>query len=71
MEKPNSLSLTTQEALPVKIKGLVFINATSIMDQILGLIKPFMKKELVGLVGIDGVPGKSLSVAMPVYWSLH
>lgn len=39
-----------QEALPVKIKGLVFINATSIMDQILSLIKPFMKKEVVSLI---------------------
>ncbi|XP_034249810.1 alpha-tocopherol transfer protein-like [Thrips palmi] len=39
-----------QEALPVKIQGLVFINATSIMDQILSLIKPFLKKEIVALI---------------------
>ncbi|KAK3924762.1 Alpha-tocopherol transfer protein-like [Frankliniella fusca] len=41
-----------QEALPVRIKGLVFINASSIMDQILSLIKPFLKKELNDMIKI-------------------
>lgn len=46
----NNTTLSSQEALPVRIKGLTFINSTSIMDQILNLIKPFMKKELTDLV---------------------
>ncbi|XP_026273568.1 alpha-tocopherol transfer protein-like [Frankliniella occidentalis] len=41
-----------QEALPVRIKGLVFINASSIMDNILSLIKPFLKKELTEMIKI-------------------
>lgn len=45
-----------QEALPVRIKGLVFINASSLIDQILGLIKPFLKKELHELIKVYKTP---------------
>ncbi|KAI4454617.1 alpha-tocopherol transfer protein-related [Holotrichia oblita] len=36
-----------QHAMPVKIKGVHFLNIPSFMDKIVGLIKPFMKGELL------------------------
>lgn len=36
-----------QDCMPLKIKGLHFINIGNVMDKILVLIKPFMKKELL------------------------
>lgn len=41
-----------QEALPIKIKGLHFLHTSPVMDFILGLMKPFMKKELMDVVRI-------------------
>ncbi|KAJ8672998.1 hypothetical protein QAD02_004259 [Eretmocerus hayati] len=39
-----------QEATPLRIKSLHFMNTTSVMDFILGLIKPFLKKELMDVL---------------------
>lgn len=39
-----------QEATPLRIKGLHFINTTPVMDFILNIMKPFLKKELMDVV---------------------
>ena len=39
-----------QEGLPVRLKGLHFMNTNAAMDVILNMMKPFMKKELINMV---------------------
>lgn len=39
-----------QEGMPVRLKGLHFMNTSAVMDIILNMMKPFMKKELMDVV---------------------
>ena len=42
--------LYLQDALPVRLKQIHVMNASSVVDIMLGMVKPFMKKELLDMV---------------------
>lgn len=37
--------------MPVRVKGIHYINSPTFIDKVMSLIKPFMKKELLEVVG--------------------
>jgi hypothetical protein len=39
-----------QEGLPVRLKGFHFMNASPVIDVILNMMRPFMKKQLMDMV---------------------
>lgn len=54
-----------QEGLPVRLKGLHFMNTVPVMDIILGMMKPFMKKELMDMLFIHST-AESLAKHIPL-----
>lgn len=68
-----------QEGLPVRLKGFHFMNITPVMDVILNMMKPFMKKELMDMlhthtnletlskfIPIEALPNESGGKAGPI-----
>ncbi|CAH0714068.1 unnamed protein product, partial [Brenthis ino] len=55
-----------QEAMLVKLKGLHFMNATAIMNRLLLIIKPFMKKELIQMLFIHPLGATTLEKFVPL-----
>ncbi|KAG5333139.1 TTPAL protein, partial [Acromyrmex charruanus] len=55
-----------QEAIPIRLKGLHFINTNAVMDIILSMMKPFMKKELMDVLHIHTSPKDTLGKFMPL-----
>ncbi|KAG6448416.1 hypothetical protein O3G_MSEX005492 [Manduca sexta] len=55
-----------QEAMLVKLKGLHFLNAPSFMDRLMMILRPFMKKELLGMLSIHQVGSKTLDKFVPM-----
>lgn len=41
-----------QEALPVRLKGIHFMNAVPVVEIILSMVRPFLKKELLEIVSL-------------------
>lgn len=54
-----------QDALPVRLKGLHFMNTSSVMDVILNMMKPFMKKELMDMLHMHST-SESLDKFIPL-----
>ncbi|XP_063929737.1 alpha-tocopherol transfer protein-like isoform X2 [Zophobas morio] len=54
-----------QEAAPIRIKGVHYINVVPFMDKIMAMVKPFMKKELVQLLNFHTDSMESLFKFVP------
>lgn len=44
-----------QEAIPIRLKAMHFINTTQVMDVLMSLIKPLIKKELMEMVSLTNI----------------
>jgi len=44
-----------QEGLPVRLKGFHFMNASPVIDVILNMMRPFMKKQLMDMVRLKSL----------------
>lgn len=42
--------LYIQDAMPVRLKGLIYINIIPLIDKILAITRPLMKKELINML---------------------
>ncbi|KAL6256815.1 hypothetical protein P5V15_011754 [Pogonomyrmex californicus] len=49
-----------QDGLPVRLKGFHFMNASPIIDTILNMMRPFMKKQLMDMVSFICIPQMTL-----------
>lgn len=57
--------ICSQEAIPVKVKAVHLINISPIVDRLMMLARPFLKKELYEMVGILFV--QHTTRALPIY----
>lgn len=46
------MSSNNQEAIPIRMHGFHLINPVPFMDKVLGLLTPFMKKELQNVLSV-------------------
>lgn len=49
-----------QEAAPIRLKGVHFININPVINVVLNIAKPFMQKELMDLVSIQHCGGETV-----------
>lgn len=56
---------TLQEALPVRLCGLHFINTVSFMDKVVAMLRPFMKKELMDVMYLHNTMDTYLEKHVP------
>ncbi|XP_037027443.1 alpha-tocopherol transfer protein-like [Bradysia coprophila] len=54
-----------QEALPIRLKAIHFINTVSFMDKVLALMKPFTKKELMNMLQLHATMDTFLDKCVP------
>jgi len=54
-----------QEAMPVRLKGFHYINIVPFMDTIMGMMKPFMKKELIDMLQFHPTGSETLFSSVP------
>ncbi|XP_076253865.1 alpha-tocopherol transfer protein-like [Rhynchophorus ferrugineus] len=54
-----------QEAMPIRLKGIHYINVVSFMDKLLAMMKPFMKKELLEMLFVHANSIESLYEHVP------
>ncbi|KAG4074774.1 hypothetical protein HA402_006413 [Bradysia odoriphaga] len=54
-----------QEALPIRLKAIHFINTVSFMDKVLALMKPFTKKELMNMLQLHSTMDTFLDKCVP------
>ncbi|VVC97043.1 unnamed protein product [Leptidea sinapis] len=55
-----------QEAILVKVKGLHFLNAPPFIDKLLMMAKPFLKKELMDMLGFHVTGSKEVENILPI-----
>ncbi|XP_050679409.1 alpha-tocopherol transfer protein-like isoform X1 [Leptidea sinapis] len=55
-----------QEAILLRLRGLHYINAPTFIDKLLAMVKPFMKKELLDMLGVYPTGSEDLPKYIPL-----
>lgn len=56
-----------QEAAPIRLKGIHFINAPPAMEILMNMMRPFMKKEMIDMVNIYDRRSSSMFIEISFY----